>query len=99
MKRFKDLTPQQKKQAVNHMFNRGMRDIRWNGAGQPEQVKQRLKEITTKIKFCGCGDCEYKLGVEISKDSVIKESILGEAQSKAEGAYYPEDSDTIISVK
>jgi len=98
MKRFKELTSPQKKKAVDHMFRRGMNGVTWNGAGQTDRVKARLKEITERIKFCGCGDCEYKFGMELSKDNVIKESILEQAQVAAEGAYYPEDDDTIIKV-
>ena len=98
MKRFRELTAEQKKKAVNYMYRRGFNDITWNGAGQPEAVQKRIKEITERIKFCGCGDCEYKFGMEISKDTVIKESILERAQVAAEGAYYPEESDTIIKV-
>jgi hypothetical protein len=98
MKRFKDLNAADKKKAVNYMFKRGWNEITWNGAGQPDVVKARIKEITERIVFCGCGTCEYKFGEEISKDSVIKESILERAQVAAEGAYYPEDDDTIIKV-
>lgn len=98
MKRFKELTSQQKKIAVDHMYRRGFNDVKWNGAGQPDPVKARLKEITERIKFCGCTDCDLKLFAEIRKDSVIKESILERAQVAAEGAYYPEESDTIIKV-
>jgi hypothetical protein len=98
MKRFKELTKEQKKKAVDYMYRRVFNDVNWNGAGQPEAVQRRLKEITERIKFCGCGDCEYKIGVEISKDTVIKESVLERAQVAAESAYYPEESDTIIKV-
>lgn len=98
MKRFKELTSPQKKKAVDHMFRRGMNSINWNGAGQTDKVKARVKEISERIKFCGCGSCEFKFGEELSKDSVIKEYILEQAQVAAEDAYYPEDDDTIIKV-
>lgn len=98
MKRFKDLDGSQKKQAVNHLFKRSMNDIRWNGAGQPESVKKRLQEITERIKFCGCTDCDIKLTSEINKDSVIKEVHLEKAMKQAEAAYYPEESDIIVKV-
>jgi len=98
MKRFKELNSSQKKKAVDHLYRRGMRDLRWNGAGYPERVKERLKEITSRIKFCGCGDCEIKLSTELNKDSVIKEFVLDSATKEAESAYYPEPDDTLITV-
>lgn len=98
MRRFKDLDRAAQKKAVDHLFQRNYREIRWNGAGQPDNVKERLKEITTKIQFCGCGSCEVKLGEEMSKDPVIKEAILGKAMRQAEEAYYPEDTDIIVKV-
>jgi hypothetical protein len=98
MKRFKDLNSEEKKRAVKHLLSRNLRDIRWNGAGQSEAVKQRLKEITTRIKFCGCGTCEYNLGVEIAKDNVIQEAQLEKSMKQAEEAFYPEDTDTIVKV-
>lgn len=98
MKRFKDLNPTQKKTVVDRLYRESLRDIRWNGAGETDAVKERLKEITTKIQFCGCGACEYKLGMEISKDSVIKEAQLEKAMKNAETAYYPDDQDIVIKV-
>lgn len=98
MKRFKDLSSPQKKKAVDAMYKRGMNSIKWNGAGQPDKLKERLKEITERIKFCGCTDCDLKLFAEIQKDNLIKEIILDKAQVTAEGAYYPEDDDTLITV-
>ena len=82
MKRFKELNPGQKKQAIDHMYRRELNEILWNGAGQPQNVKDRLKEITTRIKFCGCTDCDIKLSVEIQKDTVIKETILDKAKRR-----------------
>lgn len=99
MKRFKDLDAGQKRQAIDHLYRRGMNEIRWNGAGQPDKIKARLKEITERIKFCGCTDCDIKLNVEIQKDSLIKEIILDKARDIADSAYYPEDDDTLITVR
>lgn len=99
MKRFKDLNSAQKNQAIDILYQKGLRQVKWNGAGQPDNVKKRLKEITERIKFCGCTDCDIKLYGEIIKDSVIKEVILDKARVIADSAYYPEDDDTIITVK
>ena len=98
MRRFKDLDSKGKKTAVDYLYRRSVRDIRWNGAQQPDSVKKRLKEIIERIKFCGCGDCEMKLAVEINKDTVIKEVHLEKAMKEAEAAYYPEDEDIIVKV-
>lgn len=98
MKRFKDLDSKQKKVAIDHLYRRSINDIRWNGAGQSDKVKERLKEITERIKFCGCTDCDMKLTAAIQKDTVIKEIHLEKAMKEAEGAYYPEDTDTIVKV-
>ncbi len=98
MRRFKDLDSKDKKSAVDHLYRRSVRDIRWNGAGQPDSVKKRLKEITERIKFCGCTDCDIKLFAEIQKDTVIKEVHLEKAMKEAEAAYYPEDQDIIVKV-
>lgn len=98
MKRFKDLDSTQKKKAVDHLYRREMNEIRWNGAGQPQNVKDRLKEITERIKFCGCTDCDIKLNMEIQKDSVIKEVILDKAMKLADTGYYPEPDDIIVTV-
>lgn len=99
MKRFKDLNSSQKRTAIDHVYRRELNEINWNGAGQPQNIKDRLKEIEVKIKFCGCTDCDLKLFAEIQKDSVIKETILDRARTIAEGAWYPEDDDTLITVK
>lgn len=99
MKRFKELNAGQQRQAIDHLYKRGMRDIRWNGAGYSSKIKDRLKEITDRIKFCGCMDCEIKFSTEIQKDTVIKEFILDNATKQAESAYYPEPDDTLITVK
>jgi len=98
MKRFKDLNSQEKKSAVDHLYKRSFSAIRWNGNGENDKVKARLKEITERIKFCGCTDCDIKLWSEINKDSVIKEVYLEKAMKEAESAYYPEDTDTIVKV-
>ncbi len=98
MKRFKDLNSSEKRKAVDFLFSREMRNTKWNGAGQPKNVQDRLKEITERIKFCGCTDCDIKLYKEILKDSVIKEAHLEKAMKTAEEAYYPEDTDTIVKV-
>ncbi len=98
MRRFKDLDKTEKKQAVDHLFKREMRNIKWNGAGQPQNIQDRLKEIRERIKFCGCTDCDIKLFGEIQKDSVIKEYHLDKAMKAAETAYYPEDKDIIVKV-
>ncbi len=98
MRRYKDLDKAEQKKAVKFLMNRNRNDINWNGAGQPEAIKKRLEEITTRIKFCGCGDCEYKLGVEIAKDNVIQEAILDKSIKQAEEAYYPEGTDIIVKV-
>ncbi len=98
MKRYKDLDSTQKKRAVDFLYRRSINDIRWNGAGQPDSVKARLKEITERIKFCGCTDCDMKLYSEIQKDTVIKEVHLEKAMKQAEEAYYPEDTDNIVKV-
>jgi hypothetical protein len=98
MKRFKDLNSTEKKKVVDILYRRNINDINWNGAGQPKSVKDRLKEITERIKFCGCGDCEMKLAVEINKDSVIKEVQLDKAMKQADEAFFPEDTDIIVKV-
>lgn len=98
MRRFKDLNSGQKKQAVDYLFKREMRNIKWNGAGQPKTVQDRLKEIRERIKFCGCTDCDIKLFAEAQKDSVIKEYHLDNAMKVAEEAFYPEDTDIIVKV-
>jgi hypothetical protein len=98
MKRFQDLNSEQKKQAVDYLFKREMRNVRWNGAGQPTSVQDRLKEIREKIKFCGCTDCDIKLFSEVQKDSVIKEVQLDRALKQADEAFYPEDADIIVKV-
>ncbi len=98
MKRFKDLNSADKKKAVDYLYRRNMNDIKWNGAGQPESVKARLKDITERIKFCGCTDCDLKLFAEINKDSVIKEVQLDKAMKQADEAFFPEDTDIIVKV-
>lgn len=98
MKHYKDLDSKQKQKAVNFLFKRRINSVRWNGAGEVDTVKARLKEITERLKFCGCTDCDLKLYAEIQKDSVIKEHHLGEAQKEAESAFYPEDTDIIVKV-
>lgn len=98
MKRFKDLDSKDKKKAIDHLYRRSINGIRWNAAGQPESVQKRLKEITERIKFCGCTDCDLKLFAAINQDTVIKEVHLEKAMKEAEAAYYPEDQDIIVKV-
>jgi hypothetical protein len=101
MKRYKELDNNQKKSAVDYMFKKYSdkeiyRDINFT---KPPFVKQRMKEIEEKIKFCGCLDCYDKLYDTANKDNLIKEWILSTAIDSAEQAYYPEEGDTVIEVK
>lgn len=98
MKRFQDLNSGEKKSAVDHLYKRSLGNIKWNGAQQPDKIKARLKEITERIKFCGCTDCDIKLWNEIKKDSVITEFHLENATKEAGEAYYPEEKDIIVKV-
>lgn len=98
MKRFKDLTDKQKRQAVDYMFERGFNTIR-HSSNVTDSIVDRITDIKQRIKFCGCIDCDINLFSEMKKDSAIKELILEQAKDQAERAYYPEDEDTLIKVK
>lgn len=98
MRRYKDLNSVEKKAAVDHLYKRSLGEIRWNGVQQPDKVKARLKEITERIKFCGCTDCDIKLWNEIKNDSVIKEIHLEKAIKEANEAFYAEDKDIVVKI-
>ena len=98
MRRFQDLTVNQKRQAVDYMFQRGMNSIKWNDGKVSDSISNRIKDLKQQIKFCGCNDCDINLFSEMKKDSAIKELILEQAKVQAENAYYPEEDDIIVKV-
>jgi len=96
LKTFKELTTKQKTQAIDYMYQRGLKSIHQN---KDDTISKKIKEIKQRIKFCHCHKCEDNLLSEIRKDNFLRELLLDQARDQAENAYYPEENDVIIKVK
>lgn len=101
MKNFKDLTPTQKKRAIDRAFDLKAQDLAKGTAGKSFSKLPAAKQkelLDGNGNFCGCYGCQVFVKNAVKKDAHLKEFILGEAQVEAENAYYQEPTDTVIAV-
>lgn len=100
MKTFKDLTPNQKKDALDITFKNKVADLAKGVAGTAfnKLSAKKQKEITDQFSLCGCLGCRQNIAILMKSDNELKEIILSEAQLDAENAYYPDQDDIVIDV-
>lgn len=101
MKRFKELSSNEKKKAIDYFYNDfSSKEIYQRPAyKKPDYVVKKLQEIQTQIGFCGCKSCLDNYFDIVNKDSQIKEWILSEAMSAAENGYYPDKEDVVVFIR
>lgn len=99
MRRFKDLSKEEKKRAIDIVLKDKMTKGILNEKDiASDRIKDKLNKIRTDMKFCGCTSCFNKYLTSAGKDSEVKEYFLSEAQQAAENAYYPDTNELVIKV-
>ncbi len=102
MKRFDQLTPEQKQDALNRAMLRSTRKIYNGGLTSDPQVRKDLNELVKETSqkydelsgssFCGCTTCLQILVkmIKTSKFGQIKEIVLSSAQKDVESRIFLE---------
>ena len=103
MKKFKDLSTEEKTIARNVMFDRNINTAAHGILGFEVRKLKPTKENIEKFKkqfevhtLCGCFSCVEIAKTFVLNSSQIKEEVIVESNHNVESAYYQEEDDIII---
>jgi hypothetical protein len=105
MRRFPDLTPEEKAKALDIILERNIKKMSSYNSDRYKSLSDSFKDrIEKDLKnksighLCGCGACLIFMKDFIKRNDDIKEYILALSRQEVETIYVPSDDDLIIEV-